>query len=144
MPARKPKRARRRGSSASASARGAPLPGTRRLRNGVTLLINLRTFIGATPENDEARFRRFRRLTEEELKQCKPSEGSFVEFLSRTFPVTERERRYEKLIAEEEAKARTSETRSIKRSAKRPRSKGPPAKKLRSKRSPSKRSTSRD
>jgi hypothetical protein len=108
------------------------------------LLTNLRTFIGATPENDEARFRRFRRLTEEELKQCKPSEGSFVEFLSRTFPVTERERRYNKLFAEREAKARASETRSAKQPAKKRRSKARPAKKLRSKRSLSKRSTARD
>ncbi|MBX9775483.1 MAG: hypothetical protein K2Y71_13940 [Xanthobacteraceae bacterium] len=140
MPARKQKPARRPGSSVSASALGAPWPGTKRLRNGVTLLTNLRAFIGATPENEEARFRQFRRLTEEELKQCKPSEGSFLEFLSRTFPVTEKERRYNKLFAEQEAKALASETRS----AKNRRLNARPAKKLRSKRSPSKQSTSRD
>jgi hypothetical protein len=148
MPARKPQRARRPGPSAP----GAPWPGTRRLRptkdnlNPGILITNLSKFLESRRpegETEEESYRRHRRLTEEELKQCKPEEGSFVEFLSRTFPVTERERRYEKLFGEE-AKAHASETRSAKRSAKKRSSKARPAKKLRSKRSSSKRSTSRD
>jgi hypothetical protein len=118
----------------------------KRLSDGSALITNVSKFLKSVRpkgETEEDRHRKYRRLTEEELAQCKASEGSFLEFLSLTFPVTETEERYEKLFAEE-AKARASETHPAKRSGKKRRSKARPAKKLRSKRSSSKRSTSRD
>jgi hypothetical protein len=151
MPARKPQRARRRPvPSSSVSALSTPTAGAKRLRTSTQNKLNqgepveyITDNLPPGPEAEEARARRFRRLTEDELKQCKPSEGSFLEFLSLTYPVTESERRFNELFAEE-AKARASETRSAKRSAKKRRSKTRSVKKSRAKRSPSKRPTSRD